>query len=187
MTQETRPLTRPFSGIAIPAPGAYELDPPHTFITFTVQHMVVGRVRGRFNSRSGTIIVAEDPTQSSLDVSVNTQSIDTQNEMSDEDLRSDHFLNVKAFPVMSYRATSVTPDLGTLDGELKVRDVTRRVPLSGTFPWSDYRSTRQHTGRLSRHRCHQQERVWLDKGARAGNPAGFFWVRISSSTSAPKQ
>jgi len=129
-------ITRPFSGVAIPAPGAYELDPPHTFITFSVQHMVVGRVRGRFNSCSGTITVAEDPTKSSLDVSVDTESIDTQNEMRDEDLRSPRFLDVRAFPVMTYRATGVTPDLDsrwTLAGDLTVRDVTRTVPLSGTF------------------------------------------------------
>ena len=136
MTQGTQPLTRPFSGIAIPAAGTYQLDPPHTFITFSVQHMVVGRVRGRFNSCSGTITVAEDPTQSSLEVSVDTASVDTHHDVRDEDLRGAHFLDVKTFPVMIYRATGVTPDLDgrwTLDGELTVRDITRPVPLCGTF------------------------------------------------------
>ena len=53
--------------------------------------------------------VAEDPTQSSLEVSVDTASVDTHHDVRDEDLRGAHFLDVKTFPVMIYRATGVTP------------------------------------------------------------------------------
>src|SRR5437879_1560491 len=95
-------LTRPLYGISIPAAGGtYALDPPHTFVLFAVQHLVVGRVRGRFNSARGRIVVADDPTQSSLEVHIDTTSVDTQNAMRDEDLRSENFLSVSKFPLMT--------------------------------------------------------------------------------------
>lgn len=136
MVANAQPLTRSFDGIAIPVPGTYTLDPPHTFASFAVQHLVVGRVRGRFNTLSGTITVTDDPLASSLDVQIETASIDTQNAMRDDDLRSAHFLDVSAFPLLSYRGTGVTPELDgrwTVAGELTVRDVTRPVPLGGVF------------------------------------------------------
>jgi polyisoprenoid-binding protein YceI len=131
-----REITRQFNGIAVPLAGTYHLDQAHTFITFAAQHMVVGRVRGRFASFSGTIIVAEDPTQSSVDVVIRTESVDTQNDTRDEDLRSAHFLDVESFPLMTYRGSGVVPDLDgrwTVSGDLTVRDVTRAVPLNSVF------------------------------------------------------
>ena len=130
------PLTRQFDGIAIPAAGVYRLDPPHTFAYFSAQHRVVGRVRGRFNALSGTFTIADDPLASSIEVRIETASIDTQNAMRDEDLRSTRFLDVTSFPLMTYRGSAVTPQLGgrwTVAGELTVRDVTRPVRLDGAF------------------------------------------------------
>ena len=134
--QDARSLTRPFDGTSIPAAGAYELDPPHTFVMFAVQHLVVGRVRGRFNSASGRIVIADDPAHSSVEVQIDTASVDTQNAMRDGDLRGERFLNVAKYPLMTFAGHGVTPDLDarwTLDGSLTVRDVTLPVPLSGRF------------------------------------------------------
>ncbi len=128
--------TRFLHGLAIPDAGAYELDPVHTFIYFSVQHLVVGRVRGRFSAFHGTVVVAEDPTQSAVNVVIATASIDTQNATRDEDLRSAGMLNVASFPAMTYAGRGVAAELGgrwTVDGELTVRDVTRVVPLRGRF------------------------------------------------------
>ena len=129
-------VSREFNGISIPVAGAYHLDQAHTFISFAAQHMVVGRVRGGFTSFSGTITVAEDPTQSTVEVIVRTESVYTQNDTRDEDLRSAHFLDVESFPLMTYRGSGVTPDFGgrwTVEGELTVRDITRPVPLNGIY------------------------------------------------------
>jgi polyisoprenoid-binding protein YceI len=130
------PLTREFDGIAIPTAGMYRLDPPHTFAYFSVQHLVVGQVRGRFNTLSGALTIADDPLASSLEVQIQTASIDTQNATRDEDLRGARFLDVSAFPLITYRGNAVTPQLGgcwTIAGELTVRDVTRPVALDGSF------------------------------------------------------
>ena len=129
-------LTRQFRGLTTPHAGTYELDPVHSFIYFSVQHLVIGRVRGRFSSFQGTLIVPEDPTESRVDVVIHTASIDTQNDQRDEDLRSPGMLNVAAFPSMTYRGSGVIPELGggwRIEGDLSVRDVTRAVPLHGTF------------------------------------------------------
>ncbi|MDQ4491217.1 YceI family protein [Sinomonas sp. ASV486] len=67
--------------------GTFEIDPIHTFVTFRAQHLVVGRVRGRFEAVRGTIVVAKDLTESSVEVTVATASVSTMNPMSDEDLR----------------------------------------------------------------------------------------------------
>lgn len=129
-------LTRLFDGIAIPLPGHYQLDPPHTFAEFSVQHLVVGRVRGRFNTLSGMLTIADDPLASSVDVQIEAASVSTQNETRDADLRSARFLDVAAFPLLRYRGEGVTPQLGgcwTVAGELTIRNVTRPVTLDGSF------------------------------------------------------
>jgi len=136
MASESRALTRPFNGVTVPVAGTYTLDPPHTFAYFSVQHLVVGRVRGRFDALSGTIKIAESPLSSTVVVQIETASISTQNGTRDEDLRSARYLDVAAFPHMTYRGTGVTPQLGggwTVEGELTVRDVTRPVALEGVF------------------------------------------------------
>jgi polyisoprenoid-binding protein YceI len=136
MASESRALTRPFNEVTVPEAGTFTLDPPHTFAYFAVQHLVVGRVRGRFNAVSGTITIADDPQSSTVVVQIETASISTQNETQDEDLRSARYLDVAAFPCMTYRGTGVTPQLGggwTVTGELTVRDVTRPVALEGVF------------------------------------------------------
>jgi polyisoprenoid-binding protein YceI len=125
-----------FDGIAVPAAGTYQLDPPHTFAYFAAQHLVVGRVRGHFNTLSGAVRIAEDPLASSVDVRIETASVDTQNPRRDEELRSPRYLDVGRFPAMTYRATGVTPALDgrwTVDGELTVRAVTHPVRLHGAF------------------------------------------------------
>jgi polyisoprenoid-binding protein YceI len=109
------------------------LDPVHTFAEFVTQHLVVGHVRGQFDEVTVKATLADDPTQSSLEVSVTTASIRTNNATRDEDLRSPRFFNVKVFPTMTYRSTMITAELDgqwTVAGNLTIRDVTSSVPLS---------------------------------------------------------
>jgi polyisoprenoid-binding protein YceI len=126
-------LRRIFNGTLCPPPGVYVLDPVHTFAEFVTQHLVVGHVRGQFDEVTGKATVAEDPTQSSLEVSVATASLRTNNTTRDEDLRSPRFFNVKVFPIMAYRGTNIIAELDglwTVAGNLTIRDVTSPVPLS---------------------------------------------------------
>lgn len=130
---DTKTTSRIFKGTLSPLPGVYMLDPVHTFAEFITQHLVVGHVRGRFDELTGTFTVAEDPTLSSLEVSIETASISTRNAKRDEDLRSPRFFHVEKFPTMTYRSITIVAELDgqwIVEGNLAIRDVTVPVPLS---------------------------------------------------------
>jgi len=131
--KEINTSSRIFNGTLSPLPGVYTLDPVHTFAEFTTQHLVVGRVRGRFDELTGTCTIAEDPTQSSLEVSIKTTSISTHNTKRDEDLRSPRFFHVDEFPTLTYRGAKIVAELDghwTVEGNLTIRNVTLPTPLS---------------------------------------------------------
>jgi len=122
--------------VLVPASGVYAIDPVHTFVGFSAQHLVVGRVRGRFERVAGTVAIADEPTASVLDVSVETASISTLLVARDDDLRSDRFLAVDAYPTMTYRSTDVIErprGEWSVLGNLTLRGVTRPVPLTVHF------------------------------------------------------
>ncbi len=122
--------------VLAPSPGVYAIDPVHTFVGFTAQHLVVGRVRGRFERVAGTVTIAEELTASSLEVTVETASISTLFAARDDDLRSDRFLDCDAHPTMTYRSTRVIEHPRgewRVLGDLTIRGVTKLVPLTVRF------------------------------------------------------
>ena len=122
-------------GIQAPHAGRYELDLAHTAVEFVARHILT-KVRGRFTDFSGWVEVADDPEASSLEVEVKTASIQTNTDQRDEHLKSDDFLNVETWPVMTFRSTAVRHTGGVgfeIDGELTIRDVTRPITLSGEY------------------------------------------------------
>jgi polyisoprenoid-binding protein YceI len=125
----------PQAGTPIPTSGSYAIDPPHTFIYFEVQHKVVGRVHGRFDTMTGTIVVAQDPAACSVDVSIEAASLSTQNSVRDADLRGPDFFDTARFPVITYRGQGVrrSGEGWVIDGMLTIRGTTRAVPLSFVF------------------------------------------------------
>ena len=140
-------LTRTVDGVARPTPGTFELDPSHTHVGFSVRHMMA-KVRGRFASFSGTVTVADDPLDSSVEVSVDVASVDTRDEQRDAHLRSADFFDAESHPEMTYRSTALTPKgegRYRVEGELTIKGVTRPVPLDVTFegvgvdPWGNPR------------------------------------------------
>jgi polyisoprenoid-binding protein YceI len=115
--------------------GTYELDPPHTFILFSAKHLVVGRVDGRFDRANGSVTIDPDPAHSSIDVSIDPQSLSTQNGVRDEDLRGPDFFAAAKYPVVTYRGrgTRESGDGWVVDGVLTIRAETRTVPLWFAF------------------------------------------------------
>ncbi|MBV8200784.1 MAG: YceI family protein [Acidobacteria bacterium] len=121
---------------ALPAPGAYKIDPDHSFAYFGAWHHLVGLVRGRFDKVAGTITVSADPAACGVDVTIDASSISTQVSECDEDLRSPEYFDVKKFPTMTYngRGISHVPgDRWRLDGSLTIHGVTKTVPLTFKF------------------------------------------------------
>jgi polyisoprenoid-binding protein YceI len=112
--------------------GTWDIDPVHSEVGFVVRHLVVTKVRGRFADFSGTFVTAENPLESSVDLSVNLTSITTNQEQRDGHLRSADFFEVETYPTMTYKATGARQDGDkfVLDGELTLKGVTKVVPLT---------------------------------------------------------
>jgi polyisoprenoid-binding protein YceI len=136
--------TRTWENLQLPAPGAFTFDVAHTRIGFVAKHMMVSKVRGHFDEFSGTVTVAENPLESSAQLTIKATSISTGAPDRDNHLRGDDFLSVDKFPEITFNSTRVVGHSGdefVLAGDLTIRDVTKQVELTveyggaGTNPW----------------------------------------------------
>jgi polyisoprenoid-binding protein YceI len=139
----TTPLTREYQGSEVPVEGKYDIDPKHTSVEFVARHLMITKVRGRFNEVAGTITVAAVPEESSVEVTIGAASVNTGEDQRDAHLRSADFFDTDTHPTWTSRSTSVVLDGGRwkVTGDLTIRDVTRPVVLSvefdgaNTTPW----------------------------------------------------
>src|SRR5260370_35363844 len=90
-------MTAGSTATAIPGYGAgtWTIDPVHSEIGFSVRHMMVSKVRGKFSNFSGQIVTAEDPFQSSATAEIDLKSISTGCDPGNEHIRSAYFFNVE--------------------------------------------------------------------------------------------
>ena len=127
----------------------WNIDTVHSGINFSVRHMVVSKVRGRFGKFSGELAIDDDDlTRSSVNVAIEAASVDTGNAQRDGHLRSADFFDVEAFPELRFRSTRIDKrgdDRYAVVGQLTIRDVTRDVSLDVEFggrardPWGNER------------------------------------------------
>lgn len=141
-------LTRTVDGLVVPAPGTYDLDKAHTVIAFVARHLMVTKVRGTFGDFDGSIVVAERPADSSVNVEIRTESVTTGEPQRDAHLRSADFFEQEKYPTMTFKSTSVTSSSDgnwKVGGDLTIRGVTRPVTLDVEFngaiqdPWGGSR------------------------------------------------
>ncbi len=86
----------------------YDIDQAHSYIGFSVRHMVISNVRGNFTDFSGMIMFDEnDMTESSVNVRINAASINTDNEKRDNHLRSAAFFEVEKYPEITFESSSI--------------------------------------------------------------------------------
>jgi polyisoprenoid-binding protein YceI len=109
--------------------GTWAIDPVHSEVSFVVRHMMVSKVRGRFDTFEGTIITAENPLESSVTASVDLSSVNTGQEQRDAHIRSADFFEVEKHPLMTFASTGVRAegDHFLLDGDLSIKGVTQPV------------------------------------------------------------
>ncbi|HSG79785.1 MAG TPA: YceI family protein [Acidimicrobiia bacterium] len=137
--------TRIVDGVAVPAIGTWDIDKAHSKVEFVARHLMITKVRGSFEEYDGTIVVADDPAASSIDITLQAGSITTGSADRDGHLRSPDFLDVENFGTVRYRADRVerTGDGWLARGELTIKDVTRPVDLPFEFlgvttdPWGN--------------------------------------------------
>ncbi len=112
--------------------GTWDIDPVHSDVSFTVRHMMVSKVRGRFGSFSGEITTAEDVTNSTVTATIDATSIDTNNAQRDGHIKSADFFDVENHPTWTFTSTGVHLDGDDIivDGDLTIKGVTKSVPLT---------------------------------------------------------
>jgi polyisoprenoid-binding protein YceI len=112
--------------------GTWDIDASHSDVSFTVRHMMVSKVRGRFGAFSGEIVTSEDLSSSSVTATIDASTIDTNNEQRDGHIRSADFFDVENHPQWTFRSTGLRADGDdfALDGELTIKGVTRPVTLA---------------------------------------------------------
>jgi polyisoprenoid-binding protein YceI len=123
------------TGVASADSVEWAVDPAHSHLGFSVSHMVVSSVSGRFKDVSGKVLLDEaDLTKSSVDIVVKADSLDTDEPKRDEHLRSPDFFDTKKFPTLTFHSTKITRGGKgyKLIGDLKIRDVSKSVTLDGT-------------------------------------------------------
>jgi polyisoprenoid-binding protein YceI len=128
----------------------WNIDAAHSGINFSVRHMVVSKVRGRFAKYTGAISIDDDDlTRSVVEVTVDAASLDTGVADRDTHLRSPDFFDVEKFPTLRFRSKRIEKLADAryrVIGDLTIRDVTREVPLDvesggqAKDPWGNERA-----------------------------------------------
>lgn len=117
--------------------GAWTVDPIHSNVEFSVKHVGIATVKGRFNQFEGTLEVGPDGAVGSGSVEV--QSVDTGEQQRDDHLRSPDFFDVANFPKIEFRSTDIQVDGDqiTVQGEITIHGVTKAITLQGEFEGSE--------------------------------------------------
>jgi polyisoprenoid-binding protein YceI len=111
--------------------GTWDIDPTHSTVGFSVRHMMVSKVRGNFRTFSGVLVTAEEPTQSTVEATIDMDSIDTRQEQRDAHIRSADFFDVGNHTVMTFRSTAVRAngEDWVVEGDLTLKGITKPVTL----------------------------------------------------------
>ena len=141
-------------------PSKWAVDAMHTSVKFTVKHLGVSEVEGRFKVFNGTIEApTSDFNNAKVAFTVDVNSINTDNDMRDKHLKSDDFFNAEKFPEMKFTSTSfkkVKGEAYTLEGNMTIRDVTKKVSFAvvygGTIkdPYGNIKAGFKATGKINR-------------------------------------
>ena len=138
--------------------GVWAIDLAHSEVSFTVRHLMVSKVRGTFTKFEGTLNVADDVLASSVQATIDLDSIDTRDANSDNHLRSADFFEIEKYPTMTYQSTGIRAegDHFVVEGDLSLHGVTKSVPLTlefngvSTDPWGGTRAGFSAEGEINR-------------------------------------
>ncbi|HEY7049146.1 MAG TPA: YceI family protein [Jatrophihabitantaceae bacterium] len=116
--------------------GSWTVDPVHSYVGFAIKHMMVSRVRGHFTSFSAQLTTTEAPLGSQVSASIDVSSIDTNNALRDDHIRSADFFDAANHPTMTFRSAGIRMEQGRyyIDGDLTIRGVTRPITLVAEPP-----------------------------------------------------
>ena len=148
------------SSTATAVTTTWKIDPAHSHVEFSVKHLMIATVRGRFAGVEGSVRLDEaDPSAARVDVKIDVSSIDTREAQRDAHLRSADFFDVEKYPYLTFNAVRIVERKGNefkLAGELTMHGVTRPVVLDVTEegrakdPWGGERLAVTATTKVKR-------------------------------------
>jgi polyisoprenoid-binding protein YceI len=122
--------------LALAAPSAWKVDPSHSQVGFAVKHLVISNVRGEFGAYQGKVVLDEaDVTKSSVEATIDVNSLNTKVADRDAHLKSADFFDVAKYPSITFKSTKVAkagPDRLQVTGDLTLHGVTKPVVLDVT-------------------------------------------------------
>ncbi|MBJ7312618.1 YceI family protein [Rugamonas sp. CCM 8940] len=124
-----------FSMSAFAAADTYNIDPSHTFSRFEYSHFGYSTQQSRFNNTTGKITLDRAAKTGSVDVVIDTKSVDTGNSVFNNHIQAEDFFDTTKFPTISYKSTKFNFDgdkLASVDGNLTIKGVTKPVTLTVT-------------------------------------------------------
>ena len=123
------------TGLAQIPEGSYKLDGAHSKVGFSIAHLVISTVEGRFNSYEGTIVIDKNIAKSSVEAKINVASIDTGIKDRDDHLKSPDFFDAAKNPSITFKSKKVSlkdKEL-TVNGDLSIKGITKAVTLKGKY------------------------------------------------------
>ena len=146
---------------AVAASAEWKIDPAHSSAQFAVRHLTISTVRGAFTKVSGTVqFDDQDVTKSSVEVTIDADSVDTRVSDRDKDLRSERFFDVAKYPTITFKSKKVEPaGPGKLKvtGDLTIHGTTKEVVLDVDGPtpaikdpWGNQRAAASATTKINR-------------------------------------
>jgi polyisoprenoid-binding protein YceI len=139
--------------------GTWTVDPAHSSVEFSVKHMGIANVRGKFSEFEATLEMKEDLAASRVRGSVKVASIDTGEAQRDDHLRSPDFFNVEEFPEIAFESTRIEAldeESSRVFGNLTMHGITHEIRLevaiqgTDTDPWGNTRAGLEVVGKLKR-------------------------------------
>jgi polyisoprenoid-binding protein YceI len=139
--------------------GTWNVDPAHSSVEFSIKHMMIATVRGRFKDFEGTIEAAESIEDSKVTGVVRTASIDTNEPTRDEHLRGPDFFDCEHYPEARFESRRIVPLGGPkfrVVGDLTLKAVTREIEMEATIegfekdPWGNDRVGISARGKINR-------------------------------------
>ncbi len=129
-------LTLTLAGSAPADATKYNVDTAHSTVGFSITHLQLSEVEGRFNDFEGTFMWDDkDPSNSSLEFTAKATSVDTGNAKRDDHLRGNDFFNVAKYPTLSFKSTKIEKAGGTkyrVVGDLTMHGTTKTVTVPAT-------------------------------------------------------
>ena len=142
------------------AADTWSVDSSHSTAIFRIKHFGASWQYGRFNDIAGTLMIDEaDATKSTLELTIKTDSVDTNNQKRDDHLKGPDFFNAAQYPTMTFKSKKIAVKQGNVwavTGDLTMHGVTKEVTVdlervgTGKDPWGGTRTGAETTFTLKR-------------------------------------